>query len=111
MSQSDWVPFVTKCPSCENNKKIKWVHSSDQYTELIDKNGNIKCNNTSCKYHREPAFIMEWKFDCGKHLHGTYYEPKANYVFLAIGILSTIQTLSKEESDNLYQRIMNYKKQ
>ena len=104
---SDWVPFVTKCPSCSNNASITWVHSVDKYEEKIDKNGNIRCNNTSCEYYKHPTFIMEWGFDCGNH-HGDYWKPNSLGVFTALGMISSINELSPEERNNLFQRVNSY---
>lgn len=106
---SDWVPFKTKCPSCPNNATITWVHSDDNYEEEIDKNGNIRCNNTSCEYYKNPTFIMEWGFDCGSHnYHGDYWKPKALGVFTALGMISSIKALSKTERQKLFDRVNDY---
>ena len=102
----DWENFITKCPSCENNKMCNWVHSIDDYHEKINKDGEIRCNNTSCHYYNNPAFIMEWKFECGQH--GDYWKPKANRVFTAIGMVSSITNLSKAERKKLFDRINEY---
>ena len=106
---SDWVPFITKCPSCSNNEHIAWVHSDDNSEEVIDKNGNIRCNNTSCEYYKNPTFIMEWGFDCGSHkYHGDYWKPDATNVFTALGMISSIRTLSREERAKLFEKINSY---
>ena len=104
---SDWEDFETKCPSCNNNDTIYWVHTQDGYHETINKNGDIKCNNSSCYYNKNPTFIMEWKFDCGKH-HGDYWKPNATKVFTAIGMVSSICSLSKDERIKLFNRINDY---
>ena len=103
---SDWEDFRTKCPSCDNNATIYWVHTTDEYHEKINKDGDIKCNCTKCYYHDNPTFIMEWKFECGKH--GDYWKPNANNVWLALGMVSSIKNLNKAERNKLFQRINNY---
>ena len=49
---------------------------------------------------------MEWKFECGKH--GDYWKPKANNVWLALGMVSSIVNLSKAEKKKLFNRIEDY---
>jgi len=103
---SDWEEFKTKCPSCDNNETIYWVHTQDDYHETINKEGDIKCNSSSCYYNKNPTFIMEWKFECGKH--GDYWKPKATNVWAALGMVSSIVNLSKAEKKKLFNRINEY---
>lgn len=103
---SDWEDFKTKCPSCDNNSIYYWVHASDNYHEKINKDGDIKCNNSSCYYYNHPTFIMEWRFQCGGH--GDYREPNSTNVFAAVGMVSSIAHLSKQERVKLFNRINDY---
>ena len=103
---SEWEEFRTKCPSCDNNKICYWVHSIDEYHETINKDGDIKCNNSNCYYYRNPSFIMEWKFECGNH--GDYWKPNSNNVWAALGMVSSIANLSKTERRKLFNRINEY---
>lgn len=103
---SDWEDFRTKCPSCDNNKVCTWKHTKDNCYEKINKNGDIKCNNSSCYYYSNPAFIMEWRFECGNH--GDYWKPNATNVWAALGMVSSISNLSKEERTKLFFRVNEY---
>lgn len=102
----DWEDFKTKCPSCENNTVCYWVHACDDYHEKINKDGDIKCNNKSCYYYDNPAFIMEWRFKCGAH--GDYREPNATNVFAALAMVSSITNLTKQERTKVFNRINDY---
>jgi hypothetical protein len=104
---TDWEDFITKCPSCNNNDTCNWVHNEDEYHEKINKNGDIKCNNSSCYYYSHPTFIMEWTFDCGNH-HGNYWKPDKANVWGALGMISSIKNLKRKERDKLYLRISGY---
>ena len=103
---SDWEEFRTKCPSCEEGGECYWIHDTDEYHEKINKNGDIRCNNTSCFYYNNPTFIMEWKFKCGNH--GDYRKPNSTNVWAALGMVSSIANLSKEERTKLFFRINDY---
>ena len=81
-------------------------HAQDDYHEKINKDGDIKCNNTSCYYYKYPTFIMEWKFECGRH--GDYWKPNGNNVWAALGMVSSIANLSKSERNKLFLRINEY---
>ena len=102
---SDWEDFKTKCPSCDNTKICDWIHSNDSYHEKINKDGDIKCNNSSCYYYDHPTFIMEWKFECGNH--GDYWKPNGNNVWAALSMISSICNLSKPEKKNYLIELMN----
>ena len=103
---SDWEDFKTKCPSCNNNEMIYWVHTHDQSHETINKDGDIKCNNLSCQHNQKPTFIMEWEFECGTH--GDYWKPNSTNVWAALGMISSIVNLSKTERKKLFNRINEY---
>ena len=105
---SDWEEFRTKCPSCSNNERCYWIHTTDEYHEKINKEGDIRCNNTSCYYYNNPTFIMEWKFKCGDRNHGDYRKPNSTNIWVAIGMVSSITNLSKDERDKLYSKISDY---
>ena len=104
---SEWESFVTKCPSCTNNELCNWVHNSDDYHEKINKYGDIKCNNPSCKYNKNPSFIMEWTFDCGMH-HGNYWKPDKANVWSALSMISSIKNLKSRERTDLFNKINGY---
>ena len=103
---SDWEDFRTYCPSCGNRSICDWVHAGDGYHEKINKDGDIRCNNSSCYYYNNPTFIMEWRFKCGKH--DNFKEPNATNVWAALSMVSSITHLSKAERDKLYFRISDY---
>lgn len=103
---SDWEDFKTKCPSCGNNKICEWVHGTDGYREKINKDGDIKCNNSNCYYYDHPTFIMEWKFKC--EAHDDYREPNSTNVWAALSMISSIAALSKEERTKVFMRINDY---
>ena len=49
---------------------------------------------------------MEWRFQCGAH--GDYREPNSTNVFVAVGMVSSIAHLSREERKKLFDRINEY---
>ena len=100
---SEWEDFKTKCPSCDNSEIIYWT--IDQCHLIINKEGYIKCNNSSCQHNKNPKFIMEFKFKCGKH--EDYRKPNLN-VWCALGMISTIVNLSKTKKKKLLNRINEY---
>ena len=104
----EWVPFRTKCPSCNNNEVITWEHCKG-FGEKINRNGEIKCENPNCHMSSKPKFISELSFNCGQH-HGEGIKPNVTGVFTSLGMIPLMQQLSKEEMHNLFNRIMNYKK-
>ena len=69
----EWVPFRTKCPSCNNNEVISWEHCKG-FGEKINRNGEIKCENPNCHMFSKPKFISELSFNCGQH-HGEGRKP------------------------------------
>ena len=104
----EWVPFRTKCPSCNNNEVITWEHCKG-FGEKINRNGEIKCENPNCYRFSKPEFIMELSFNCGQH-NGEGREPNSFFVFTALGMISLIQGLSLRERHNLFNRINCYEK-
>jgi hypothetical protein len=100
---SEWEDFKTKCPSCDNNETIHWT--IDQCHLIINKEGYIKCNNSSCQHNQNPTFIMELKFKCGKH---EARKPNSTNVWAALAMVSSIVNLSKTERTKLFFRINNY---
>ena len=102
----EWVPFRTKCPSCNNNEVITWEHCKG-FGEKINKAAEIKCENPNCHMFSKPKFISELSFNCGQH-NGEGREPNQLGVFTELGMISLIQILSKEERCNLFNRIMDY---
>ena len=101
---SEWEDFKTKCPSCDNDETIHWT--IDQCHLIINKEGYIKCNNSSCQHNQNPTFIMEYKFKCGKH--EDYRKPNFKNVWAALGMISSIANSSKAERTKLYKRISEY---
>ena len=104
----EWVPFRTRCPSCDNNEEITWEHCKG-FGEKINRNGEIKCENPNCHMFSKPKFILEISFNCGQH-HGEGIKPNMARVFIALGMIPLMQQLSKDEFVKLSNRIMNYKK-
>ena len=103
---SEWEDFRTKCPSCDNNKIISWEHCKG-YCEKINKNAEIKCYNPNCPNYLHPKFIMGITFDCGQH-GGKYLAPNGTNVWAALGMISLIANLSKEDRTKLFMRINGY---
>ena len=101
---SEWEDFKTKCPSCDNTEIIYWT--IDQCHLIINKEGYIKCNNSSCQHNQNPTFIMEYKFKCGKH--EDYRKPNNENVWRAFGMISSIVNSSKTERKKLFERIIEY---
>ncbi len=101
---SEWEDFKTKCPSCDNTEIIYWT--KDQCHLIINKEGYIKCNNSSCQHNQNPTFIMEYKFKCGKH--EDYRKPNSTNVWAALGMISSIVNSSKTERKKLFFRINEY---
>ena len=60
------VRFVSKCPSCDNNDYISWMHERCSAAQFIDIEGYITCNDCNMKYD-----ILSARFNCGNH--STYF--------------------------------------
>ena len=101
---SEWEDFKTMCPSCDNTEIIYWT--IDQCHLIINKEGYIKCNNSSCQHNQNPTFFMEYKFKCGKH--EDYRKPNSMDVWAALGMVSSMANLSKTERLKLFNRINEY---
>jgi len=55
-------PFIGPCPSCGGNKRYNWTHYDCGGLISINEFCDLKCNSCDTK-----SFIMNWKFECGKH--------------------------------------------
>ena len=104
----EWMPFRMKCPSCDNKEEITWEHCKG-FGEKINRKGEVKCENPNCCRFSKPEFIMELSFNCGQH-NGEGRKPNVTGIFTSLSMIPLMQQLSKEEMQNLFNRIMNYKK-
>ena len=77
-------PFRSKCPSCDDNRILTWVHEgcplfSQQY---LFENGNIYCNGCNSFFN-----FVDCVFNCGNHSNG--YRPvdfsRLEAIFSAVG--------------------------
>ena len=103
---TEWEDFITKCPSCNNNKIITWQHCKG-FGEKINKYGEVKCNNQNCPLFLHPKFIMDKTFDCGNH-GGNYWHPNVVDAWAALGMSDLISNLGKNEKRKLFERINSY---
>lgn len=55
--------FCAGCPVCGSRELVHWQHTNCSSYEEIDEDGRIYCNGCN-KYL---GFIMDLKFNCGRH--------------------------------------------
>jgi len=85
--KKDYIIFESPCPvlNCKSsnpNRIIKWRHAPCyNSTELLDKNGNIICNN--CFEH---FFIFDAYFSCGNN-HNEFRKAGVTQLLNALAVL------------------------
>ena len=102
-SKMPGYPFITKCPACTNDEECTWHHASDYGLQTIDDEGNIHCQN--CSLNR---FLMELKYDCGKH-NDEYKEPNWRRTTYAISQLATTRNMPDDVCENIINKILAHK--